>query len=75
MTAVQGQFGDDLVLDDGSDCCCLRLQQVRGSRNFDRVPDLTEFKNNVEPHHLLNLDIKCFGGCRLEAGKLRSQSV
>src|ERR1051326_750083 len=64
--AVQGQLGDDLVLHHCTDSCSLGLQQVRGSRNFDRLANLAQLENHVETHDLLYLDFEWFADCRLE---------
>src|ERR1051326_836661 len=66
FAAVQGQFGDDLVLYHCADGCSLGLQQVRGSRNFNRLTNLAQLENHVETHDLLYLDFEWFADTRLE---------
>src|SRR5262249_22591593 len=75
LPAVQRQLGDDLVLDHRADGCSLGLQQVSGSRHFDRLADLAHLENDVETHDLLYLDFEWFAECCLETRKFRSQPV
>src|SRR5262249_22824488 len=75
LPAVERQLGDDLVLDPRADGCSLGLQQVSGSRHFDRLANLAHLENDVETHDLLYLDFEWVADCCLETRKFRSQPV
>jgi hypothetical protein len=75
IAAIQGQLGDDLVLDDCTDRRSFGLQEIRRCGNFDRLADLTDLENDVETHGLLYLDIEWFANRRFETWKFRSKPV
>src|SRR5262245_48368268 len=75
LAAVQRQFGNEFVLDHGSNGCSLGLQQIRGGGNLDGVADLSYLEHDVEAHDLLYLDFEWFAGGHLETRKFRSQPI
>ena len=66
--AVERQFGDSLVLDDGSDGRVLGLQQIGLRGDLDGFAHLSDLKRKIETDGLLDLHFDIVAGRGLKPG-------